>query len=170
MLIVFTTFISTPVFGVNYLVYSSKVENSIKQNCSVIKKDLKDLRKRDISSRVSRVYVYNFILQRTEAFATRLSNNNLSNDNVVALNKRLGKQLSNFKTEFDSYDQSLTVLLGTECNDTKKFYDNLQIVRKTRLAVAKDSALLQSTSRDLVKEIKQVSLDKVDKETAGATR
>lgn len=169
ILIVFVVFASTPVFGANYLAYNPKIENSIQQNCSVIKKDLEDLRKRDISSRVSRVYVYNFILQRTEAFATRLSNNDLSNDDVVALNKQLDKQLNNFKTEFSSYDQSLTTLLSTECSDTKEFYENLQTVRKDRSAVAKDAALLQSISKDLAKEIKQISLDKTDEGTAGVS-
>ena len=147
--------------------YSAELAASISQNCSTITNSLVSLRKRDISTRVSRVYVYEFLLQRTQAFGTRLKNNKLEHKAVDGDNQIVELQLSQFKQDYDSYDDHLTNLIATNCNtDPQDFYNKLTSVRAERKQLASDVQNIHESWQKIIKDIKAVKLSNTANEVS----
>lgn len=144
--------------------YSPKIGNAIKHNCANLKNTLTQLRKRDISSRVARVYIYDFLLVRTNAFATRLSNNQLSNTLISADNKSLQNTFNKFKSDYNNYDNNLTDLIATNCKQPNQFYKNLQTTQKARQKLANDIKSINKNWQKITKDISAINLqNKADK-------
>lgn len=140
--------------------YSAQIGNSISQNCAVIQNTLKSLRQRDISTRVSRVYVYEFLLQRTEAFSTRLENNKLSHISVDKDNNNLNAGLNKFKDDYDEYDNNLQSLISINCQlSPEDFYNQLLLVRVQRTQLHTDVINMQKNWQQIVSDISSTKLN-----------
>jgi hypothetical protein len=139
--------------------YSSKIGSQISQNCAVIQNTLNDLRKRDISTRVARVYVYEFLLQRTQAFAQRLGNNKLSHNDIDSDNNNINNNLKNFKNDYDEYDNNLQSLSSINCQlSPQDFFNQLLLVRDQRFKLHSDVVNLQKNWQKIIDDINEVKL------------
>jgi len=111
--------------------------STIKANCKSAKDTLSQLHTNDALIRVNRGQIYESLLTKLmQRFNNRLSNNNITNSNLVATTQDYEVSLKLFREDYIKYDEELTRLVRIDCaNNPEEFYYEIQKVRTLRKLV-----------------------------------
>lgn len=125
---------------------SAKQENAIKEHCTEIKEQLKNVQKDDARTRVHLGGRYETILTKfITPLNVRLVENNLSNAELVENQNDFAETKTLFMTDYINYQQSLEELTLIDCKEKPEdFYEKLDITQQRRKIVAQDVLKLRS--------------------------
>ena len=112
----------------------------IKANCLSIKGSLNQLHASDALLRVNRGQVYESMgTKLMYSFNNRLNNNSLDNKGLVAVTNTYQSTLTEFRTDYQSYEQQLSATIKVDCSkDPGGFHDSLEQARTKRAVVRTD--------------------------------
>lgn len=119
---------------------SSEQESRIQANCLSIKGSLAQLHATDALLRVNRGQIYESIgTKLMDSFNSRLANNSLDNKGLVSIGGEYQKALAGFRTDYQSYERQLSVVLRIDCTkDASGFHTALLDARTKRTQVHGD--------------------------------
>ncbi|MDK2898998.1 MAG: hypothetical protein PWQ10_185 [Patescibacteria group bacterium] len=166
--------ILTVVFsGVSFLTVSAqdksitdKQTEQIRSNCVSMKNTLNQLHASDALLRVNRGQIYESILTKLiDRFNSRLSNNNINNDELKSITVKYSSMLDTFRADYKTYEEQLSSTLNISCSDKPAdFYSAIVSARTKRNQVHTDVTKLnqfldqyQSVFNQFKKEYKTAS-------------
>jgi hypothetical protein len=123
---------------------SSDQTTRIQANCLSIKGSLNQLHASDALLRVNRGQIYESVgTKLMNSFNSRLGNNSLDNKGLVSVTNEYQVALTTFRTDYQAYEQQLSVAIKTDCTkDPTSFHNALENARTKRTTVHDDVARL----------------------------
>ena len=122
----------------------------IKANCNAAKVTMSRLHASDALLRVNRGQLFESISTKLMVpFNSRMALNQLDSGKLVSITSGYGKELDNFRTDYQHYEEAMSQLLQMDC--TKQpvaFYDGVTDVRTKRANVHARAEALQKATRD----------------------
>lgn len=138
-------------------VFGMPDESVIATTCTTAQSVLNQIQKADIGSRINRGHDYNEILDLMFAMNARLSVNKIAAPSLTDLALQFEQNLAKFRTNYDSYDDTLTNTLKIKCVDNPMgFYDKLETTRATRELLRQDITTLSGNIDDYYAEFNAI--------------
>lgn len=122
----------------------------IKNNCSEAQSTLNQLHASDALLRVNRGQLYESMSTKLmEPFDSRLTLNSYNAADLVSLAATYDKELSDFRTNYQQYEEALSNVLQMNCqNQPVAFYDGVADARTKRSKVHDSAMALHKTISD----------------------
>lgn len=136
--IIGTVFLTSNARSLDVAPLSDSHKARIVSNCTSAKASLQQLHRSDASLRVNRGQLYESISTKLMArLNSRIALNRLDGSELVAATVRYEQGLSNFRNNYQAYEEQLTALLRINCQkQPEQFYLQVLDVRERRKAVA----------------------------------
>ena len=133
-------------------------EDAIKEHCSAIKDDLRNVQRMDSRTRVYLGGYYESVLSKyVTPFNVRLVENNLSTASFVENQNKLAEAKNTFVNDFISYQKNLEDLVSMDCKkEPTEFYEKLEKVREKRKIVGQDTTKIRSLISGHTKLVKEL--------------
>ena len=137
---------------------SASQVSAIKENCSTIRQNLKNLQHTDSRARTYFGAIYEtFASKYLKPLNLRLINNDLSSPELSKLQTTFATTRTSFSNDFIDYSKSLEELIVTDCRlEPEIFYQRLVKTRTKRSAVAKDVKTLNKLLVDSIKNVEKL--------------
>lgn len=118
----------------------------IRDNCSEAQSALSQLHATDALLRVNRGQLYESISTKLmEPFDSRLALNNYNAPNLVSIAASYDRQLTDFRSKYQQYEESMSTTLEINCrNQPVAFYDSVAATRDERNKVHQSALALHS--------------------------
>lgn len=118
--------------------------DTIKQNCTSAQLTLEQLQKRDAVSRINRGRAYDQMLRQISAFNSRLAYNKINLSQFVQLASDLQTHVDHFRTNYSTYDETLSNATKINCKDKPTdFYDLVVKTRNQRASIGSEISELE---------------------------
>jgi hypothetical protein len=132
---------------------------TIAANCQQAQSTLRQIQKTDAVARINRGRAYSDILNDLLfTMNARLANNRLPTPHLSEITSEFQARLTNFRGNYDHYDDSLNAASGHNCVDNPaEFYEKLEKARTDRATVASDIERLDQLTRDYQTELANVT-------------
>jgi hypothetical protein len=126
----------------------------IRNNCVEAQSTLYQLHASDAVLRVNRGQLYESISTKLMApFNSRVTLKQLDGVNLVTIATNYDRQLSDFRSKYQQYEEAMTTALNVNCkNQPVAFYDAVTDARNKRQLVHDSTAVLQKTIQDYKNE------------------
>lgn len=128
-------------------------KDRIAANCTSARASLQRLHRSDASLRFDRGQLYEFIGSKLMArLNSRMALNQLDAGELVALAARYDRELAEFRTTFQQYEERLSSVVRIDCiKQPEVFYYSVRDVRERRTAVHRTAESLGTTIDDYYK-------------------
>lgn len=131
-------------------------EELIRANCQSAQYILNQIEKTDAALRINRGRVYNEILDLFYAMNARLASNKISAPKLVEITSKFEDELTNFRADYNGYDDTLNQLVDMNCQEhPTDFYNRLKNVRWRRDQLNKRVLQLDKLLADYQNEFNQ---------------
>ncbi len=126
--------------------------DTIKQNCVAAQVEIQRVRYNDAAIRVNRGQGYETLLSKMiNPLNSRVTANGYNEhaSTLTTIATQYQKQLAKFKKDYDTYDDTLAILLRLKCVDKPEtFYEKLEVARNQRLSLSTDITSLSQIIND----------------------
>lgn len=140
-------------------VQADPAEQQTRVTCPSIKKVFSELEKVDAALRINRGRVYNDSQELLLAMNARLTINKKPTLHLVRISDDFARHLQQFRDDYNEYDDKLSELLKTDCNQPVQFYKQIVHTRAKRIKLQQDIDSLDSLLKQYSKQLKD-NLDK----------
>lgn len=132
----------------------------ISTTCEGAQVSLRQLHRSDASLRVNRGQLYEHIGGKLMARLNgRIALNQLDVGELVAITARYDQQLTNFRSSYKTYEETLSATLNMTCRERpEEFYYSVRTAREQRRAVYRDIAALNETMEQYHEEFGRFAL------------
>lgn len=131
-------------------------------NCVGAQSILGQAEKTDAALRINRGRIYGEVLDLFYAMNSRLAANKISAAKLVSITSKYDDELSNFRDNYNKYDDKLTEITGMNCKDKPgDFYSKLESLRKEREGLKNNVDNLKKLQSDYHTEFNAVK-DKIN--------
>lgn len=116
----------------------------IRSNCISAKNTLNQLHASDALLRVNRGQIYESMTTKLMSrFNSRVESNHLDASKLVSVTQSYGSALTQFRTDYQSYEEQLSNALSIDCTkEPIAFYDSVASARTKRSRVHSDVVIL----------------------------
>lgn len=132
----------------------------IRNNCVEAQSSLGQLHASDALLRVNRGQLYEFISTKLMApLNSRIALNRLDGVSLISTSTEYGRQLATFRLNYQSYEESMSVVLKMKCTDQPvAFYDAVNATKIKRQKVHDSTLQLNASIRQYKAEFEAFAL------------
>lgn len=135
----------------------------IKMNCQSAQTILNQLEKADAALRINRGRIYNEVADLFYAMNSRLASNRISSPELVTITEDFESELEHFRTDYNSYDDTMSELIQMKCQDKpSNFYNKLSKARDQRATLAEHVQHLDEVIKDYQDEFNSSARAMID--------
>ena len=140
---------------------SKAQEAAIRDNCELIRDNLKNVQRSDARARVYLGGRFETILNKyVVPLNMRLVENNMSTTGLIESQNTIANGKLKFANEYVEYQQRLEELVAMDCKDNPvEFYDKLTSMRRRRKRVEQDVRDLRAAIDEYVKRVTKLEGD-----------